>query len=70
MSPRNTMYMVRRVITKKKSTMKGSAGVASCGHIHWNNNASPATMTEKTMMRNENFLIGIFLLILLLFLGF
>jgi hypothetical protein len=54
------MYIVKSVMTKKKSTMNGIAGVAYYGSSHWNSVANPAMMTEKTMMRNENFLMGIF----------
>ena len=40
--------------------MKGSAGEAYWGNSHWKSRDSPAIMTEKTIMRNENFLMGIF----------
>ena len=45
--------------------MKGSAGEVYAGTNHRNRAAKPAMTMEKIMILSENFLIGIFLLMLL-----
>lgn len=47
-------------MTKKKSTMKGSAGVQYCGRTSCIITDKAAMTAEKTISRTENFLIGIF----------
>ena len=46
-------------MTKKKSTMKGSAGVLYCGSTSCIITDKAAMTAEKTISRTENFLIGI-----------
>ncbi len=46
-------------MTKKKSTIKGRAGVLYCGRASCIITDKAAMTAEKTISRTENFLIGI-----------